>query len=509
MRVMTSDSVHPEKLQSTFFVPCRTRFAVVGVQTMQIWNLPTMENPKCSLQFIWSQPRRDKSLIAYKSPYVKDYYMDISGASIYMDMTTGNTMAEIRMKETLKKKAVYLPGPRTLGARYAIIPCFRSIHLLAAAYAFSRYDSNKAAWTFTFEDHAEAIIKFAREHINRMVPTHSFSPQGQYSGDDFWAPKPNPTIHEFTNGLKDDNDSDDEDNITHPNTPGHEDDDSDNEQTGTSSNYGKVIGGQEVVTIPTLLLDPPCLQHTNEIFVEGILDSVKGDWIPRDNKSLNPIKRAIEMRNGHLVEIFIDYCIRNARKYHPTYMMPVVQCLNELSDRFPNILADMFKKASYIPVQNPLYVASHAVVANPQFGGWIMSMFKFRKFEKSNNINDYSKPVFSLRSQLPFRATSFLEALHLESSVRSEDFPVKQENEEEKKRLQSRYAHKIYVAPFPKLSVHGPTHSWFWSDSTRSTFIQISGQDCFGSPAMVSTLKFKWYQADDVCSTSMNHDLVA
>ncbi|KAI1318019.1 hypothetical protein EDD11_007402, partial [Mortierella claussenii] len=566
MRVTTSE-VWPDNLQSVFFLPGGLRFAVVGMQTLQIWNLPTRENRKCSLQCIWSQPREDKDLepggIAYKSGRVRDYYLDTTSTVIYMDMSNGNTVAEIKMNDKSRKKMISLPGPRTVGARYAILYCFRSIHLLAAAYAFSNRESKKSTRdgslvSLTYEDHAEAILRFTREHINRMMSIKVYSPRKRGG---FSAPRDsNSTQTKNTLGRdhsnrnaeereivpREHNDRDNSnlpleeihplrdgnnksfgsmpgvvvggDNVTiHGNANKHDDDDTDDRVRhiilvkDTSLDNKRVASGNnskpaDVVTVLTLLLDHPYLQGTNHIFVEGLLNSGNGDWIPRDNKSLNPIKRAIEARNGQLVEAFIEYCIKNAKKYHPAYLMPAVQCLNELSDRYPILLADMFRKASYVPVHNHAYVSSHAVIANPQYGSQLMWNLKFwnrfmgRKWEKSNAINDYEKPVFSLRSQLPFRASSFMNILNIETSyreVRVEKFPTKPDVvAEETKRMQSQFSHNIYVSPFPKLSMYGPYRPWFQdaTESAKSAFTDIAGQDFFDSPAMVATLEYKWHK---------------
>ncbi|KAI7829628.1 hypothetical protein BC939DRAFT_441306, partial [Gamsiella multidivaricata] len=542
MRVTTEEVVHPENLQSTFFVPCGTRFAVVGMQTLQIWNLPTTENSKCSLQFIWSQPRDEKELlpggVAYKSRRVRDYYMDIMGISIFLDAETGSTVAEIKMNDRSRKKIVPIPGPGNIGARYAILYCFRSVHLLSAAYTFSHNESKKTTrdspqLTFTFEDHAEAIVRFTREHINRMMSICVFSPrrpgQAQNNTKDAKGTKrPGPsTVNQPAplNNIQPISDADvlessasapgavvvGENVTVHANANRHDDDEVDLRPQNIRGKHdykrrtpqSKSSTRSDVVTVLTLLLDHPHLQRTNHVFVEGLLNSSNGDWIPRDNKALNPIKRVIEARNGQLLEAFVDYCIKNAKKYHPAYLMPAVQCLNELSDRYPNVLADLFRKASYVPVHNYGYVASHAIIANEQYGKWLKSKLMFwniftgKKFEKSNNINDYEKPVFSLRSQLPFRASSLLNILHIETSVREkreEEFPARPDVvEEDKKSLQSEFSHKIYVSPFPKLSMYGPYRPWFKDmASAKSAFTDIAGQDFFDSPAMVATLEFKW-----------------
>ncbi|KAF9088826.1 hypothetical protein BGX23_007096 [Mortierella sp. AD031] len=576
MRATTAEVSHPENLLTAFFVPCGTRFAVNGTQTLQIWNLPTHENSKCSLQYIWSQPRGDEDLapggIAHQSSRVRDYYVDTMDTTIFLDRVTGNTVAEIRVNDKSKKRAISIPGPGTIGAHYAILYCFRSIHLLAAAYAYSHRESKKASrdaqQSFTFEDHAEAILRFTREHINRMMSIGAYLPGRKPGNNDFKvnnaqrrraqernralkteklavSPDPIPILPGIVNGTSDvglpvaaaprmmgdvtihgnsnrrqaEVDDDRPDPIRVQDTiQAHEfvqprdfiqamdfvqardfDFIVRTPKKPPSSNHPQII------TVLTLLLDQKYLRRTNHLFVQGLLNSANGDWIPRDNSALNPIRRAIESRNAVLVEAFIDYCILNAKKYHPAYLMPAVQCLNELSERYPAILADMFRKASYVPAHNYAYVSSHALVANPQYTELVKfkmmfwNYFSGKSFEKSNDINDYDKPVFSLRSQLPFRSTSFLNVLNIETSLREKrhgKFPPKRETvDEDIKKSQSNKDYKIYVTPFPKLSMYGPYKPWYQGlDSAQSAFTDIAGEDYFDSPAMVATLQFKWHK---------------
>ncbi|KAF9185997.1 hypothetical protein BGZ51_002297 [Haplosporangium sp. Z 767] len=541
MRATTSEVAHPDELLTAFFVPGGDRFAVNGVQTLQVWNLPTHDNNKCTLQFIWSQPKDedDKEFLprgpSYKSRRVRDYYRDTLSTSIYIDIETGITTAEIKMNDKQKKKTVTIPGPGTIGARYAILHCFRSVHLLAAAYAFAtRENQNMSMYsphhTLTFEDHAQAIVRFTREHINRMMSWHILWPRKRAPGPPRSNQQRKPDQHntavartESIGGVVKEVSDGVIDNDKNDTGPGNHDTRDRDDGVGLHllsdllENPGKPpespkprsIVRPSVVTVMTLLLDHSYLQNDNHVFIEGILNTDNGDWIPRDNKTLNPIKRAIESKNGLLVEAFIEYCIKNAKKYHPAYLMPAVQCLNELSDRYPAMLANMFRKASYVPVHNSGYVASHAIIANPQYGEWLKSKLMFRRiftgksFEKSNNINDYLRPVFSLRSQLPFRASSFLNILSIETSVRENrdgKFPAKVDGVEEEKKPQSRYSHKIYVSPFPKLSMYGAYRPWYKEvkslksmfSSPRSAFTDIAGQDFFDSPAMVAMLEFKW-----------------
>ncbi|KAF8942380.1 hypothetical protein BGZ47_006548 [Haplosporangium gracile] len=584
MRATTAEVSHPENLLTAFFVPCGTRFAVNGTQTLQIWNLPTHENSKCSLQYIWSQPRGDEDLapggIAYQSGRVRDYYLETMDATIFLDRVNGNTVAEIKVNDKSKKRVISIPGPGTIGAHFAILYCFRSIHLLAAAYGYSSRESKKASrdaqQSFTFEDHAEAILRFTREHINRMMSIGVYLPSKGGNGGNFQANKQRnrPPRNEKPNvstdvpvvllpgavGLGATTDTGPavaagprlvgEDVTIHGNSNRRQAESYDDrpaplhiQETVRLRDFGQTKDlvqtrdfGQikdfvqtrdfvqargfdfpnrppkkpatsnhpQVITVLTLLLDQKYLQRTNHHFVQGLLNTSNGDWIPRDNSSLNPIRRAIESRNAALVEAFIDYCILNAKKYHPAYLMPAVQCLNELSERYPAILADMFRKASYVPAHNHAYVSSHALVANAQYTEWFKFKMMFWNFftgktwVKSNNINDYDKPVFSLRSQLPFRSTSFLSVLNIETSLREKrqgKFPAKRETTEEETKKRSNKDYKIYVTPFPKLSMYGPYKLWYKGlDTAQSAFTDIAGEDYFDSPAMVATLEFKWHK---------------
>ncbi|KAF9435312.1 hypothetical protein BGZ76_006524 [Entomortierella beljakovae] len=466
MRSKTSDNVDPKDLIKAYFLPGGTRFAVVGVQTLQIWNLPSRVDPKCSLEYVWSQPKASENsheIFAHQSRNVQDYYYDITRVDIFMDAETSNTMAEVKTSLSSKKILVYIPEKDSESPRRTVVSCFQGIHLLANAYAFSRNESMKSARevpqvTLTFEDHAEAIVRFARGYINRMLSQKLYSPKVKGEG----SRKNNPQVKSDKNG------------------------------------------GPEVVTLLTVLLDETHFKVANHAFVEGLLLNGDGEWIPRDKKALNPIKRAIDSKDAQLVQVFVDYCIKNAKKYHPAYLTPAIQCLNELSDRYPTILADMFRRASYVPAHNYAYAGSHAIVANRKYGDYfnfLANYYSFRLwrgtwFTKSHNINDYQNPVFSLRSQLPIRAVRSYNVLSIETAVierRVDIFPAKREEEdEEQKRIQSKFSHKIYVCPFPKLSYFGPYRTWLDNTSKRSAFTDIAGQEFFDSPAMVATLKFKW-----------------
>ncbi|KAI1292757.1 hypothetical protein EDD11_008588 [Mortierella claussenii] len=458
VRVAVGQVPDPSSIITAYFIPCGTRFAIVGKQTLQIWNLPTSDNVKCTLQFIWSQPKEEGST------YVEDYYSDISSVSIYVDIDNGNTVADIK-SVSAKKKKITLPGEGSGGARHAILYCFHSVHLLAAAYAYCHAEINKVnrdapQVNLMFEDHGEALARFTREHINRMMSIKLYSPR---------TSQPKVSTQDKGESV-----------------------------SSIAAKHSLSNSNPEVVTILTLLMDTPHLKKANHVFVQGLLSSGSGDWIPRDNTSLNPIKRAIRSKNVELVEVFIEYCIKNTKRKHPAYMLPAIQCLKELSESYSNILAEMFKKASYVPAHNHAYVTSHAIVSNMRYPDWINFFMNYCSFklvhrvwvQKSHNINDYHKPIFSVRSQLPFRAVNLNAFLSIETSVlKSHDlrFPAKREEiDEEKRRVNSKYNHKVFVCPLFRGWVNDSMVSG------NSGFTNIASHEFFDSPAMVATLGFKW-----------------
>ncbi|KAF8938005.1 hypothetical protein BGZ58_001746 [Dissophora ornata] len=457
MRVWTAKIVNPEVLMSAFFLPCGTRFAVVGVQSLQIWNLPTSSDTKCSLQFIWSQRRGDSDC---KSGHVRDHYLNITSISIYFDSGTSDTFAEIKVGDKAKKRTISIPGPGTLGADRAIRPCVQSVHLLAAAYVFSIHECKKTSEppeALIYDDHAQAILHFARRHINYLLP----------------AP---------VNVLP-------KKNLESPDR-------------------------RKTESVLELLLGLPSLQTANFDFVDGLINSEDASWIPNKDHHWNPIKRVIRGGDGRLVKVFTDYCIEKAKKIHPGYLIPVVECMEELADRYPSILVDLFRRTSYVPAPAHSYVPNYAIIANQHKKWKIRILLLFwvvpllgvpliiclaalgKTAAISNNFNGHKKPVFSLRNRIPIQSYG----LHLEFRTkinrfgrRHGSFPSAPDVADEKTNGYSRYSHKVYVCPLPKMSWHGYYRMW---DKDRhfakSSFAKIAGKDFFDSPAMAATLKFKW-----------------
>ncbi|KAF9110686.1 hypothetical protein BGX27_006011 [Mortierella sp. AM989] len=442
MRTLTTKAADPSKLMSAYFLPDETRFAIVGMQTIQIWRLPTQEDPEFSLQFIWSQPKEESPTASppKKHGRVGDYYMDISNAEIYIDAgRTGNTVADIVLTDRRVIKDVSIPGPEyrepgastkagTIGLRYAIKHCFKSIHLLAAAYAFSISEIEKSKdlgrqTMTTYDRHAEALIQFTIVHLNRQMHysqddrnTRGESPQNLTE----WPLLANlSTQHETNIDCK-----------------------------------------SKTVTLLTLLLGHIQLRKANHLFVKGLLAAEGGYWIPSDDERLNPIRRALEIGNRPLVEAFMDYGTKYARDRHPAYLLPVMQCLEELAEKHPDLVIIMFKESSFVLAHNHGYLNSHMIVAGPQYRARLKSILMFclpnTGFKKSNNLDDYYRPVFSLRSQLQFRSAAsniFKTRTHFYEN-RITTFPPAVD--EETRRSRSKFTHKVYVCPYPLLFKYQP-----------------------------------------------------
>ncbi|KAF9952884.1 hypothetical protein BGZ65_005000 [Modicella reniformis] len=232
------------------------------------------------------------------------------------------------------------------------------------------------------------------------------------------------------------------------------------------------------VSILTLLLSRRVLREANCTLVEGLLSLDSSRWVPYADISLNPIKCAIDIVDEQLLQMLIDYCINCAKKYHPAYMAPVEQCLAKLLEHYPDIAANVFRATSYIPVPNHAYVASHAVGVSGKVRDLLSTGgSKTRPID----IHDEST-VFMLRSQLPITTTPKYFLLN-GSNAR---FP----HHGKKQAAHKNRSHKIYVSPFQFRPIAAQGNH----QHTESVFVQIAKKGFFENPAVVATLRFKWYK---------------
>ncbi|KAG0224104.1 hypothetical protein BGX31_008191 [Mortierella sp. GBA43] len=490
MRVSAAEIRQAQKLLRVYFLPGSKRFVVQGMQTLQIWSLPTDENNNFHLVFIWSQPRTDDDPKVrsrgrkYKTDLVGKFYHRITGLSIYLDPATGNAVADINLRNGTIQNGVIIPGVNRRNVRIEHLHCIRSIHLLAAAYAYSmpkpgfKVTRKLGSDVFDFERHAIAIAQFARRHINRLISRDDFRVRDVDQVQDskisdlqpmtaIESPKRAITIRILSPSKKPEVVKGETKNtarilnLNRPKKPSEDDKRRD-----------------QVLTILTLLLDQTELSYDNHIFVEGLFLTPGHEWIPHTSVALNPIRRVIGLRNDRLLKIMINYCLKCAKEIHLGYLEPVEQCLSKLLDQHPEIVSDIFIKTSYIPVHNEAYVRSHFDSLNStsmKFGN------AFTRSEGDTDDND--NRLFTLQSRLPTG-----------KQKREIKFPEKDSKKPLEPKSQSE---RIYVSPFqfqpiPR-SMDNPYDIPLDEGHKRSVFSRIAGRgDYFHSPAMVVSLLYKW-----------------
>ncbi|KAK3824978.1 MAG: hypothetical protein J3Q66DRAFT_326588 [Benniella sp.] len=472
-RVSTEGDTHPENLQSAYFLPGESRFVVTGIQTLQIWDLPKDNNGSCSLVFIWSQPipRDDAIFISHEkgSGRVEDYYHKIQKSTIYLDQNSGNVVADVKLMHVTDTIQVHIPRSGCSNNPLVFRHFFRSVHLLAVTYAFCLRENKK-----TPKDSAQQTITFGN-HANSIIRFTR-----DHINSVLFVKRQNQT-------------------------------------------------GKEATTLLMLLVGRPDLKDSNHVFIEGLLNTSLDEWVPKLNKALNPIAFAISTKDEPLLKILIAYCIKCAKAYHPAYLFPVDQCLDELLNHFPDILADIFRKASYIPAQKQTFPLSRIQVVDFTYSDGYRYILKFIIFiplgyvspllstlillvwipflfrptllqrlllrlphfmilrQRPPDANYSRKSVFTMRSQLPFFSYIRKGLLGLlvnkifPFKIRYSGFPSMQINTT---RINAT-SREVCVSPFQLQPVQDSKH--------ESIVSKISGKDFFDIPAVVASLRLNWY----------------
>ncbi|KAI8351669.1 hypothetical protein B0O80DRAFT_110758 [Mortierella sp. GBAus27b] len=482
MRVLTDAVRDPGFLQAVYFLPGGKRFVVIGMQSIQLWSLPTDENRDFNLAFIWSRPRTQvddswHKRDGYRTEAVGVHYHCVQRPHIFFDNVTRTVKVRAEMQEGPGKfDTVNIPDDYNTDTRSTFIYCARSIHLLAAAYEYSVYKAKKVPKNLqklkiAYEKHAEAILRFTRGHINRLLPcedfvppkpedfqdtTRSLGPPGSRSNQRHSGPDrvtSGATLMDHTNKKRDVLKICERDGIEQP----------------------------KFTTVTTLLLHQDGLKDTNHRFVEKLHDTDSNEWIPHAIKELNPIERAIAVDNEQLLRTLIDHCIKNAKTRHAAYLIPAVQCLDKLLISHPTVLRDLLRRASYVPASSSEYVTSHAVIANVRASDWISFFVRLITFgryghnllsgTKSTNIDDYKNPVFTLRTQLPVTEPN---------SSQEKRFP----EERDGTRPYVNRSREIYVSllHFYHINLGRRNHS----------ISHVTETDFRESPAIVASLRFEW-----------------
>ncbi|KAF9354777.1 hypothetical protein BGX26_007377 [Mortierella sp. AD094] len=434
LRCSISEHPWPRNLSTAYFLPCKKRFAIIGFQSIQIWALPSKKYPMVRLLAFWSKPRDFKSLLENPLSLSEIYgkFETIGGVSVF------NTHSDFtRVKVNGTEKVVSLPG--LSHGHFGALPCYRSIYLLAAAYSFARENE-------VFESHAVALVRFAAQYINHMTT---------------WR------------------------NVLGAELP--------EDIASTSKPDG--------VDMLHILIKNPGFQDTCNPFIKALLST--GSWIPREEMIMNPIEQAMNLGNDDIVDALITSCIENAKKRHPAYLTPATKLLDKLIKHYPSLTAKMFSEASYIKAKNKPYLSANAIVVKPPYQFWdsfpeILNDFTVLWNEYPVFWNDY--PVFHLETQLPLWVIPLKtpnDSLEPMQPERIKSFPASQYGAKSSGRVgtwtptqKSREnSHDIYVVPFSNLSTTSSPRM-----ENRSKFISIAGTDLLDNPAMIATLRFKWYK---------------
>ncbi|KAK3824653.1 MAG: hypothetical protein J3Q66DRAFT_325657 [Benniella sp.] len=561
MRISAADVRRPEDHQKVYFLPERSRFVVVGMQTLQIWSLPTKENRDLSLLFIWSRPKVNDDLPRLKenpidhtrnggnlanqdhtgdnltetsdntassqepasnskkpgrrtieTEPVGEFYHYIRDAEVFFDCETGEVEARVTLEGGFGVDTVRIPGERSSNNRSVFLNCAQSIHLLAASYAYSAQEDKlpkiQGKSSFTFKEHSEAIARFTRSHINRLLHSKYFKPL-PLSEPVVYVPR-QPVQEQTTSPRGKPGTSNQESDASYQllfllrseasaekprssqNTPSSVELLKNMVYDFVQTNVARLwnrndedAGRDETFTVLTLLLGEESLKEANRLFIEGLFKDGH-EWVPHPSLAVNPIERVIDMEDERLLTIMIDYCIKNAHDHHPGYLTPVTQCLIKLREVDAELVRDVFKRASHIPVRNPQYVTSHAIITNLRFLDLFSfldqyaSSRKFFEFSKSSKIEKYKAPVLGLRSKLPFHNhTGVVGSIsdHIRRRRKTQFPPEKVADQTGENRR------KIYVSPFQFKPFKG---------QSRSFLGEFAGENFFDSPVMEANLWYKW-----------------
>ncbi|KAF9361953.1 hypothetical protein BGX34_006811 [Mortierella sp. NVP85] len=522
MRVSVTDVPHPEDLQQVYFLPGQRRFVFAGMQTLQIWGLPTKENSDFSLEFIWSRPRMPadpkwSEEEAFKTELVGEYYHGIRSLDLYYCFHTSDVEAHIKLKEISGTDFIRIPGEYN-NPQSILCDCARSIHLLSAAYVHSVQECKKSpgksrqSTLSSFEEHARAIARFTRGHINRLFTEQDIFPrqstevrmtetvqvdieQGQEKSSEIPViASTEGSAQPQTSATSTDKDLSTDQSMTFAAI---------NKKNSKRANrLGRILieysGGDhsvqrsKVITILTILLDQFDLASANSVFVERLFATADHEWTPHPSMTLNPIRRAIDTKNEKLLKVLIGYCVKNAMKYHPGYLAPVMQCQNELLTWYPDIQRDFLRRVSYIPVHNPEYIISKIGVSGLQPPDSLDRPILLAPFcslgflkEKwignakySYNIN--SKHAFSLRSQLP--VNSHVDIWMVTSTSRDRRISRFPERLVELQSSTTDGRPMIYVSPLQLEPIK----------SSRREASLTHLEDSSNNPAMRAVLEYKW-----------------
>ncbi|KAG0231165.1 hypothetical protein BGW42_000397 [Actinomortierella wolfii] len=320
-------------------LPPGDRFVVYASWTIQLWSLPTADEPRCRLLFFWS--------IANNT--------NVKGE-------LGNSDLETVLESHTRFNSAYIyeysESDMQQRFRVTVVSSLKSVIQVQIPSSHNLYSDSQV----TAKSCIEGIWLLALSHSMISIEHQSKHEVEKYSGDNRDHVS---AIVEFVNGY---------------------------------INHSVLQDQSNERTVLTHLLEISNLSDLGAKFITALLESDHCSWIPSMTSS-GPIALAVQRRNTMAVRAILNYCTRKAAESHPAYLIPVEHSFKGLVEVYPELLRDFFRRASYIPAQradfNTKYVATSAYswgLTKDKLLSWIS-----RSKKKHAKSVGYKKQTFSFQ----------------------------------------------------------------------------------------------------------------
>ncbi|KAK3848234.1 MAG: hypothetical protein J3R72DRAFT_430168 [Linnemannia gamsii] len=116
-------------------------------------------------------------------------------------------------------------------------------------------------------------------------------------------------------------------------------------------------------------------------FLKNLLAVPSTRWVPPQDMSVavNPLAKFLDIAATQplanaVAQIFIDYCLRQAKKEQdPQFLVPIRQCLHLLVDpkqQYSEVALNIYREMAYLPSQSRDFIIGHHSLANPLEPRW-------------------------------------------------------------------------------------------------------------------------------------------
>ncbi|KAF9972320.1 hypothetical protein BGZ73_004579 [Actinomortierella ambigua] len=415
------------------------RFVVHAGRTIQLWSLPTPNEPRCKLIFFWSSITKERSTdISGKTEtdIVMDYHRRFNAAQIHDAPSTDENaqlFASAVYTENVRKIAIPSSPLRLTDTLKIRKHCVQNIRLLALTHTLvssRNQDLDPAEQQNNNDGHARAILDFVGDHINHSVEFI----------------KHHTCI----------------DHINHSVPPKH--------RSNTELINHSPASGKCRISVLTNLLEPWYPPDFSTKFIASLLQSGRCTWVPRSDNTTNPIEAAIKHKNAAALKSLLDYCTSMAHRRHPLYLAPIEQCFKELVSKYPEHLQATLRNTSYIPARGVEIYNQYVTLSTYAWRPiWLKLVGIFDPTSRVS-LGDYPEPTISFQIQ---------SNISTRTAVRPTTFSISRPVA-----LEKPDDWKVYVAPFPSLVTL----------DSFSQFIKLAGKDGFDNAALMSLLRFKLWQ---------------